>query len=353
VPPKPDSEIRRAASRLPDAPIAEDRVFLRRPVDPRSSVSPPSLAGTASFRRQIAALQKDLSLARAELGSEQEGRANEAEQMETLLGRLASEEAVTQALREDLARERTLIEDLRETVQEKVAECGELRRRVSDVEEIQTAKELTDATERHVQTQRADRAEAELVEVRQSAERQAVEAEARLEDLRKQLAALQAELEKAAQGTKAANLKAFGAAKQLDAWKSESTRLIEQGRAEHAAAQAKLAADYAASFESLRRAAIEGVAASVKSLQAIQSKLSTAPTATPSPLPLGSRAPRPSLPAAPPRAAAGPPPLPPDGSSPTATARPEAPRDSAPSLEVAVVDCPEELVDENKPTDDP
>jgi len=220
VPPKADAEIRRAASRLVDAPLAEDRVFLRRPVDPRSSVAPPSLAGTASFRRQLAALHKDLSLARAELASEQEGRANEAEQLETVLGRLAGEEAVTLALREDLARERALIEDLRETVHDKVAGCEELRKRLSDAEENQTAKELSDATDRHAQTQRAERAEAELAEGRQSAERQAAEAEARLEDLRKQLAALQAELETATQAARAANAKAFGAAKQLDGWKA-------------------------------------------------------------------------------------------------------------------------------------
>jgi hypothetical protein len=269
----PESEMRTAAAaRLSPPPTLEDfgEVAVPRPPESGLSLDPSSAAGMAPLRRQIAGLQKKLSEARAELAEEQEGRANDAEEVSKLLDRIASEDAVAQSLREDLERERTFVEELRVSVQEKYADCNTLRQRLADAESL-VAKELDEAADRHVLTQRAEQAEHDLAEVRKQLDVSRASEEAtrseiatvstQLEVLRRAYGTQEAELEKANQALKSANMKAFAANKQLESWKSESLRMIEQTRAEQSAVIANLTAEHARAIEALRREASEGSAA--------------------------------------------------------------------------------------------
>jgi hypothetical protein len=269
----PESEMRTAAAaRLSPPPTLEDfgEVAVPRPPESGLSLDPSSVASQAPLRRQIAALQKQLSVARGELADEQEGRANDAEEMAKLLDRIASEDAVAQALRDDLERERTFVEELRVSVQEKYADCNTLRQRLADAESL-VAKELDEAADRHTLTQRAEQAEHDLADVRKQLDVSRASEEAtrseiatistQLEVLRRAYGAQEGELEKSNQALKSANVKAFAANKQLESWKSESLRMIEQTRAEQSAVIANLTAEHAKAIESLRREAGEGSAA--------------------------------------------------------------------------------------------
>jgi chromosome segregation ATPase len=222
------------------------------------------------LRRQIAALSMQLSATRAELAEEQQGRANDADEIAKLLDRVAGEDAVVQTLRDDLARERAFVEELRVSVQEKYNDCSTLRQRLADAESL-IAKELDDAADRHALVQRAERAEQDLAEVRKqldvsrtsedSARSEIAKLGNQLEELRRVHAASEVELGKANQALKSANMKAFAANRQLESWKSESLRMIEQTRAEQGAVVANLTAEHARAVESVRREASEGSAA--------------------------------------------------------------------------------------------
>jgi hypothetical protein len=162
----PESEMRTAAAaRLSPLPTIEDfgSVSVPRPPESGLTLDAASASGMAPLRRQIAALQKLLSETRAELASEQEGRADDADEMARLLDRIASDDAVSQSLRDDLERERAFVEELRVSVQEKYADCNTLRQRLADAESL-VAKELDEAADRHALTDRAERAEQELSE---------------------------------------------------------------------------------------------------------------------------------------------------------------------------------------------
>jgi hypothetical protein len=317
----PESEMRRAVPRLSPLPSSGDDFgagSVPRPFESGPTLEGAGAAGTAPLRRQIAALQMELSVARAELASEQEGRANDAERMGTLLDRISGDDAVVQSLRDDLARERAFVEELRVSVQEKYADCNALRQRLAEVEESLTAKELDEAAERHVQTQRADRAEQEAAELKKQ-----------LEALRRDHSAREAELEKTHQALKTANIKAFAANRQLESWKSESFRMIEQTRAEHAT-----------TLEALRCEAAIGLAAAVKSLETIQTAI-----LIPAPKVEAPAAPPPKLQPAPP---------PPAAHLPVTPTRPAIPAllrkkqpASTPSLEVAELDVnADDLIEE-------
>jgi hypothetical protein len=269
----PESEMRTAAAvRFSPPPTLEDfgEVAVPRPPESGLSLDPASAAGMVPLRRQIAGLQKQLSVTRAELAEEQEGRANDTEEMAKLLDRIASEDAVAQSLRDDLERERTFVEELRVSVQEKYADCNTLRQRLADAESL-IAKELDEAAERHTLTQRAEQAEHDLAEVRKQLDVSRASEEAtrseiatvstQLEVLRRAYGTQEAELEKANQALKSANVKAFAANKQLESWKSESLRMIEQTRAEQSAVIANLTAEHSKAIETLRREAGEGNAA--------------------------------------------------------------------------------------------
>jgi hypothetical protein len=361
----PESEMRRAAAaRISPLPDPSDvGGSSRRPPESGPSLEGAGAAGMAPLRRQIAALQMELSLMRAELASEQEDRANDSEKMGTLLDRIAGDDAVTQSLRDDLARERSFIEELRVSVQDKYADCSTLRQQLTDAEERLAAKERDEASERDLATQRAERAEQDLSEVRQELEalrhdhttqaaecqvltQRAERAEQDLSEVRKELEALRqdhatrtAELEKASHALKTSNMKAFAANRQLESWKSESFRMIEQTRAEQGAVIESLRAEHSKSMEALRREAGAGLSAAAKSLEMIQAALAL-------PLPSGSGGSSPDAPADPPALvrAPGPPRLPPAANSPPTTPKQPA---SAPSLEVAELDmCAEDLIEE-------
>ena len=349
----PESEMRTtAAARLSPPPTLDDFGAVSVPVPPESgpSVDAAAAAGAAALRRQIAALQKQLSATRAELAEEQEGRAADADEVARLLDRVASEDAVVQALRDDLARERAFVEELRVSVQEKYNDCATLRQRLADAESL-IAKELEEAADRRALAVRAERAEQDLSDVRKqldvsrasedSARTEIASLSTQLEELRRAHTSAKAELDKAKESLKTANMKAFAANRQLESWKSESLRTMEEMRSAQNAVVAGLTADHARAVEALRREAGEGSAALAalrKRVEAAIDELTSAARPGPAPAP----APAPAGPGAPTGAPTRP-------AIPAAIARkaPPAPSSDAPLLEVAELDLQaDDLVDE-------
>jgi DNA repair exonuclease SbcCD ATPase subunit len=374
-----------AAARLSPLPTMEDfgAVSVPRPPESGLTLDAASAAGMAPLRRQIAGLQKLLSETRAELASEQEGRADDADEMARLLDRIASDDAVSQSLRDDLERERAFVEELRVSVQEKYADCNTLRQRLADAESL-VAKELDEAADRHAITERAERAEQDLAEVRkqldevrkqldvsrmseESTRTEIATLSTQLEVLRRAFTTQEAELGKVNQALKSANMKAFAANRQLESWKSESLRMIEQTRAEQGVVIAGLTAEHAKALESLRReagegnaaaaamrkrvdAATEGLAAAAKLVEATQAALALR-SLTPAPQPAAAPAATPT-----PAPAASPPPAPTEARSLSIPTRPAMPAALAakrplvmetPVLEVSELDVrAEDLIEE-------
>jgi predicted nucleic acid-binding Zn-ribbon protein len=201
--------------------------------------------GLAALRRQLAALQMHLAEAQGQLAQEQHGRAEDADALAVMLERVASSErAVAEAanLRLELEREREFVEELRVSVREKYEDCNSLRQRLADAESL-IAKQIEEAAERYALSERAELLQRQLTDAQKQLElERASEAAGRteraalstqLEDVRREQASLEAELQKANSAVKNANMRAFAANKQLDSWKSESQRMIEQSRLEH------------------------------------------------------------------------------------------------------------------------
>jgi chromosome segregation ATPase len=197
-----------------------------------------------------------LADAQGQLAVEQQGRAEDADALAVMLERVAnSERAAEEAanLRVELEREREFVEELRVSVREKYEDCNTLRQRLADAEALAVAKELEDAAERHALTDRADLFARQLDEAQKQLElARATEEAARtelarlsteLEDSRRERGSVEAELEKANAALKNANMKTFAANKQLESWKGESQRAMDESRREHQAALEALAGE--------------------------------------------------------------------------------------------------------------
>jgi chromosome segregation ATPase len=246
----------------------------RRAPDSKSSLDSAAAAGASGMavvRRQLATLQMQLADAQGELAREQQSRADDAEEMARVLERLATAEAEGETLQDDIERERAFVEELRVSVREKYEDCNTLRQKLADAETL-VAKELEEAGERHALSERADAAERNLTDVnKQLAVSRASEESARheiatlssqLEILRGAFEKQEAELTKVNTGLKNANMKTFAANKQLESWKAESQRTMEQTRVEQEVVLAKLTTEHAKTLEDVRREASEAKALS-------------------------------------------------------------------------------------------
>jgi hypothetical protein len=262
---RPESVTQAAAAKL-EGPIVEEYLGSRRPPDSKSLLDSAGASGVALLRRQLSTLQMQLSEAQGQLAREQGSRAEDAEEMARVLERLSAADAENESLRDDLERERKFVEELRVSVREKYEDCNTLRQKLADAESL-IAKELEEAAERHALTERAERAEQEIVEVTKQLEvsrasEESVRGElathsAQLEILRRAYEKQEAELTKSSASLKNANMKAFAANKQLESWKAESQRTMEQTRVEQEVVLTKLAADHAKAIEAARTDADE------------------------------------------------------------------------------------------------
>jgi hypothetical protein len=257
----------------------------RRAPDSRSAMDSAGASTMAVIRRQLANLQMQLADTQAELAREQQGRAEDAEEMARVLERLARAESEVDSARDDVERERAFVEELRVSVREKYEDCNTLKQKLADAETL-VANQLDEAAERQKLAARAELAERELADVKKQLEvarasEQAARAEiatagSQLEILRRAFEQQEAELTKANAGLKAANIKAFTANKQLESWRAESQRTLEQTRIEQEAAIAKMLAEHAKTLEDVRSEAslAKSVAQSAeKQIQAAHEKL--------------------------------------------------------------------------------
>jgi DNA repair exonuclease SbcCD ATPase subunit len=282
----PESATQAAATKV-ETPAPEDHVS-RRPPDSKSMLDPAGASGIAALRRQLSSLQMQFSEAQGELGREQASRAEDAEEMAQVLERLANADAENESLRDDLERERNFVEELRVSVREKYEDCNTLKQKLADAETL-IAKELEEAAERQALAERAERAEQEVAEVQKQLEvsrasEESVRAElsttsSQLDILRRAFEKQEAELAKSNTALKNANMKAFAANKQLESWKAESQRTMEQTRVEQEVVLTKLAAEHAKAIEAVRGEADDATAlalAAQKQMQETTVKLARA-----------------------------------------------------------------------------
>jgi hypothetical protein len=265
----PESSTRTAvAVRIEPISVVEDpsAVSARRPVEGAPSFDVAGASGIAALRRQLATLQLQLSDAQSQLAREQDGRAADAEEVARVLSLLSKAEADNHALGEELRREQTFVEELRVSVREKYEDCNVLRGQLADAQSL-VAKELEEAANRGALVERAERAEHEGAELKvrletlrasdESARAEVATISSQLRELQATHEALQAELAKSNATLKNANMKAYAANKQLESWKSESQRTMEQTRIEQEAALAKMAAEHSMAADALRLRAEE------------------------------------------------------------------------------------------------
>jgi chromosome segregation ATPase len=295
----PTSATRAASTaRLDRASPAADEAQAASAQESNASLGVAGAMGLASLRRQLATLQMNLAEAQGQLANEQQGRAEDADALAALLERVTNTERVAAeaaGLRGELEREREFVEELRVSVREKYEDCNTLRQRLADADNL-VAKERGETAERteilerqlHEATtqlegaranEEAQRTEREalftqLEGARASEEAQRTEREAlftqlegaraseeaqrtelaalsaQLEERRRAQESLDGELQKTNAALKTANMKAFATNKQLESWKIESQRKIDQERAEHQAA-----------VESLQREILQGTTA--------------------------------------------------------------------------------------------
>jgi hypothetical protein len=256
-----------------DHATAEPRAC--RPLEGGHSLDVAGVSGIATLRRQLATLQLQLSDVQGQLAREQEGRAADAEEMARVLALLSTSEAENDSLASDLERERVFVEELRVSVREKYEDCNVLRQRLADAESL-LAKELEEAADRHALTERAERAEHRVSDLterleesragQESARTEVATISAQLHELRSAHEEMEAELAKSNATLKNAHMKVFAANKQLESWKSESQRTMEQTRTEQDAALAKMTAEHSETAAALRRQA-DDAGALVVSLQ--------------------------------------------------------------------------------------
>jgi DNA repair exonuclease SbcCD ATPase subunit len=256
-----------------DHTTAEPRAY--RPLEAGHSLDVAGASGIATLRRQLATLQLQLSDVQGQLAREQEGRAADAEEMARVLALLSTSEAENDSLASDLERERVFVEELRVSVREKYEDCNVLRQRLADAESL-LAKELEEAADRHALTERAERAEHRVSDLterleesrasQESARTEVATISAQLHELRSAHEEMEAELAKSNATLKNAHMKVFAANKQLESWKSESQRTMEQTRTEQDAALAKMTAEHSETAAALRRQA-DDAGALVVSLQ--------------------------------------------------------------------------------------
>ncbi len=213
--------------------------------DSNASLGVAGAVGLASLRRQLATLQLQLADAQGQLAHEQQGRAEDADALAALLEKVASaERAVAEAadLRIELEREREFVEELRASVREKYEDGNTLRQRLAEAQTL-VARGLEEAADRHALAERVELLERHHGETKKERDGARASEEAktadlgalstRLEESRRERESLDGELQKANVALKNANMKAFAANKQLESWKVESERTIEQFRVEH------------------------------------------------------------------------------------------------------------------------
>jgi hypothetical protein len=269
-----------------DHATAEPRAC--RPLEGGHSLDVAGASGIATLRRQLATLQLQLSDVQGQLAREQEGRAADAEEMARVLALLSTSEAENDSLASDLERERVFVEELRVSVREKYEDCNVLRQRLADAESL-LAKELEEAADRHALTERAERAEHRVSDLterleesragQESARTEVATISAQLHELRSAHEEVEAELVKSNATLKNAHMKVFAANKQLESWKSESQRTMEQTRTEQEAALAKMTAEHSETAAALRRQADDAGALVVslqKQMEAATEKLALA-----------------------------------------------------------------------------
>ena len=225
-PPPPDSHSQEVAQRVTrdDTPAAG------------------GVEGVAQFRHKMAAMQSQLADLQRLLADEQRERAEEADQLARMLKHVATAERA-------LAEERDVAQQLGKSLTQREEEVVALRGQVLDLEQRNAngaeqiaalERELADVKEMVVDL-RANEGELKRQLLDAIAEHDGLKgARAELDKAQRSLAeserevvAKGQEIERLGAQLKQAHQKAFTATKQLESWKSESQRAVDQVRKEH------------------------------------------------------------------------------------------------------------------------
>ena len=210
-------------------------------VDPATLPPPPpapasestlSDAGSVSqFRHKIAALQAQVADVQRLLADEQRERAEEADELARMLKALALAER-------RLAEERDVAQQLAQSLTQREEECITLRGHLQDAEQ-----RLEDLASTKEQLVAARASEGELkrqlldsiaeVDALQSAKTELTHAKKVRDETQKDAAEKAQEIERLGAQLKQAHMKAFTANKQLESWKVESQRAMDQLRKEY------------------------------------------------------------------------------------------------------------------------
>jgi hypothetical protein len=266
----PPESVTRAAAvpRIESMPLVEEAGAppARRSLEPSHPLDAAGASGIAALRRQLATLQLQLSDTQVHRAREQEERAADAEELARVLVLLSTSESTNQTLVAELDRERAFVEELRVSVREKYEDCNSLRQKLTEAEGL-LANALERAADRNAVAERAERSAGEVADLSARLEATRASEEAaraeiaaltgQLGELRRAHQALEVELAKANTNLKNVNMKAFAANKQLESWKSESQRTMEQTRIEQEAALSRMTEQHAKASEDLQRRAEE------------------------------------------------------------------------------------------------
>jgi chromosome segregation ATPase len=262
-PPPPDSAEAAHSSVIPSAPS---------PGVPRVSRDDTPAASVpgevqAHFRHKLAALQSQLADVQRVLAEEQRERAEEADQLARMLKHVSmadtrlreaeerAEERLGAAARQ-LEEERDVSQQLGRSLTHKEEECVALRGQVLDVQQqLDNAREQFAASEQQLGVTKerlidVQANEGELkrqlldavgeIDALKTARAELVQVKSSLDASQRDAALKAQEVERTNTQLKQAQMKAFAAGKQLESWKVESQRAMEQLRKEHDDAVASL-----------------------------------------------------------------------------------------------------------------
>jgi chromosome segregation ATPase len=204
-----------------------------------SEVQPPT---QAQFRHKLAALQGQVAEVQRLLAEEQRERADEADQLARMLKAVSSAERA-------LAEEREVALQLGKSLTQREEECVALHGRVLDVEQkLESSQEQLTTLERELGDTKeklidVHASEGELkrqlldaiaeIDAMKNAKAELVTAQRSLAESERDAVAKGQELERLGTQLKQAHQRAFTANKQLESWKAESQRAIDQVRKDH------------------------------------------------------------------------------------------------------------------------
>jgi chromosome segregation ATPase len=267
---------RHPTQKLPALIEERERESMKIPTAMRDSLPPVSseaAAGLASLRHRLPQLQGQLADAHRLLAREQEERAEDADKIAQLVERVTEiESRLTAAdmkvaeLAHELEDARQIGQELRISEQVKEDANEVLRKQVGEMQlEAEAHARLQSQLVELQKEMAAARTVAEAAQAARKLESSELEkARVALEMTKGERDKHADEVAKLDGNLKQANMKAVAAAKQLETWKTESQRMMDQLRRDHEIAVAAQRADHAAALARAEKQAEERVAAATK-----------------------------------------------------------------------------------------